>query len=62
MQFAHSQGSIILAAALSMIPKEMQRKIIAVTIGTAKVTPLYLECKSYNYASENYLKTNTSLR
>ena len=53
LQFAHSQGSILLVAALSMLPEEMQRKITVVTIGTAKVTPKYLKCDSYNYASES---------
>ena len=53
LQWGHSQGSIILAAALEMIPKEMQEKITVVTVGTAKVTPAHLACKSFNYASES---------
>jgi hypothetical protein len=35
-----------------MLPKEMQSKIIVVTVGTAKVTPKDLCYESYNYASQ----------
>src|SRR5579862_2976775 len=53
LQFAHSQGSIILAAALSMVPQDIQSKITVVTVGTAKVIPKYLDCESYPYRSES---------